>query len=173
MVCHDLMRDCKINVVDAKIENYSKYGSTFLAKRFDRDKNKRIHFSSAMNLLGKHDNDADVGYLDIVSFIRSSGSHPNKDLLELYKRLAFNMLVRNTDGHLRNHGFLMNKHGWRLSPAYDVNPTPYGDQLSLCVTENSRLINYQSAVKVAGYYGIEKNQAIDIFKTQRNIIMEN
>ena len=137
-VVHDLARMCELNVPESKIERFSKLGSTFLVKRFDRDGNKRIHFASAMTLLGETDgvSAADgIGYLDIVYFIKSYGSNPKEDLLELWKRIVFYMLVSNTDDHLRNHAFILEKKGWKLSPLYDVNPVPYGNELSLLVDE--------------------------------------
>ena len=73
---------------------FSKLGSTFLVKRFDRVKDKRIHFESAMALLGKHDGDREVSYLDIVSFIKEHGVNVKKDLIELFKRVAFNILIK-------------------------------------------------------------------------------
>ena len=109
MVVHDLAVQCNLNVPGAKLENFSKNGSTFLTKRFDRDGDKRIHFASAMTLLGKKDG-ADAsdgsGYLDIASFIRKYGETVKKDLRELWRRIVFSMAVSNTDDHLRNHGFI-------------------------------------------------------------------
>ena len=90
-----------------------------------------------MTLLGKTDGaSAQDGssYLDLVSIIKSSGANPKDDLLELWKRIIFNMAVSNTDDHLRNHAFILKKNGWILSPLYDVNPVPYGDELSLNTT---------------------------------------
>lgn len=173
MVCHDLALDCGIDMPEAKLEKYSKYGSTYLSKRFDRFGHKRIHFSSAMNLLGKTDGDDDGGYLDLAGIITSSGCQPKKDLLQLYKRLVFNMLINNTDDHLQNHGFLLQKNGWSLSPAYDVNPTPFGNQLSLFISPNNKLIEKQSAISICQYFGIENEQALKIFDQSVNIIKAN
>ncbi|MCR4865748.1 MAG: type II toxin-antitoxin system HipA family toxin, partial [Lachnospiraceae bacterium] len=84
---HDLARLCGLNVPDSKIERLSKTGSTFLVKRFDRNENKRIHFASAMTLLGKNDG-SNVGdgtsYLEIAGFIKAYGASPKKDLIELW-----------------------------------------------------------------------------------------
>ena len=119
MVAHELAKLCGLDVPEAKLETFSKTGSTFLVKRFDRDGNKRIHFASTMTLLGKTagaSGSDGSGYLDLVSFIRQNGAYPVRDLKELWKRIVFNMAVSNTDGHLRNHGFILTKAGWRLSP---------------------------------------------------------
>lgn len=162
MVVHDLAMMCGLDVPEAKLENFSKIGSTFLIKRFDRDGEKRIHFASAMTLLGKNDgaNAADgSSYLDIVSLIRKYGATPKKDLLELWKRIVFNMAVSNTDDHLRNHGFVLTNEGWCLSPLYDVNPNSEGDVLSLNVDEYNNLIDFELALDVASTFGITEKQA--------------
>ena len=162
MVTHALAIKCDLNVPDAKLENFSSQGSTFLVKRFDRNGNKRIHFSSAMTLLGKTDGEGSEGtsYLDIASFIKSHGASPKRDLNELWKRIVFNMAVSNTDDHLRNHGFILSKNGWILSPLYDVNPNIYGENLSLCVSENDSAISFELALSVAEYFYISSSEAI-------------
>ena len=134
MVAHDIAALCGLNVPEAKLEKFSSLGSTFLIKRFDRMGSKRVHFASAMTLLGKTDGASAAdgsSYLDIAAFIKSYGAQPKKDLGELWKRIVFNMAVTNTDDHLRNHAFILTDKGWILSPLYDVNPVPYGDELSL------------------------------------------
>ena len=161
-VVHDLAKMCGLNVPKSKLTNFSKYGSTFLVKRFDRDGDRRIHFASAMTMLGKQDgaSAADgTSYLDIVSFIKSNGAQPKKDLVELWKRIVFSMAVSNTDDHLRNHGFILTKNGWCLSPMYDVNPVPEGYELSLCVNEDDPTISIALAIETAPYFDINKQDA--------------
>ncbi|MBO4322263.1 MAG: type II toxin-antitoxin system HipA family toxin [Clostridia bacterium] len=156
-VTHDLAVLAGLNVPPAKLQKYSSSGSTFLVKRFDRCGSQRIHFMSAMTALGESDgaSSADgVSYLQIADFIRSNGCCPADDLIELWKRVVFNMAVSNTDDHLRNHGFLLTKNGWRLSPAYDVNPNPGGEMLALNVNEESNLIDFEIALDAARYFGI-------------------
>ena len=163
MVAHELAGLCGLNVPEAKIEKFSKLGSTYLIKRFDRDGEKRIHFSSAMTLLGKTDGaDASDGtsYLDIASFIKANGARPKEDLVELWKRIVFNMAITNTDDHLRNHAFIFTNTGWILSPLYDVNPVPYGDELSLNVNENDNRISLELILSVAPRFGIADGQAV-------------
>lgn len=176
MVVHDLAVMCNLNVPEAKLENFSKAGSTFLTKRFDREGNRRIHFASAMTLLGKKD-DADssegVGYLDIAHIIKGYSASPKKDLLELWRRIVFNMAVSNTDDHLRNHGFLMVKSGWELSPLYDVNPNIYGDTLSLNVDSDNNLIDFQLALSVARLFGLTDQQASEELKEIKNVVESN
>lgn len=162
MVAHELAKMCELNVPIAKLEKFSKSGSTYLVKRFDRNGRKRVHFASAMTLLGMKDgaSAADgVGYLDIASFIKGHGANPKEDLLELWKRIVFNMVISNTDDHLRNHAFILTKKGWKLSPLYDVNPVPYGDELSLNVDENYNNISLELAISIAPKFGISFSAA--------------
>ena len=176
MVVHDLAKLCNLDVPEAKLEKFSKIGSTFLVKRFDRGNDRRIHFASAMTLLGKKDGAgaADgLGYLDIASIIRQNSINPKKDLRELWRRIVFNMAVSNTDDHLRNHGFLLKKDGWILSPLFDVNPNIYGDALALNVDENNNLIDFNLALSVAKLYDLAKSQAIEEVKEIKNIVENN
>jgi len=176
MVVHDLAVLCNLNVPEAKLENFSKIGSTFLTKRFDREGERRIHFVSAMTLLGKSDGvSASDGssYLDIASIIRQNSATPNNDLHELWRRIVFNMAVSNTDDHLRNHGFIMGKEGWMLSPLYDVNPSIYGDTLSLNVDSDSNLIDFNLALSVAKMFDLSETQAIGELKEIKCIVDGN
>lgn len=162
-VVHDLAKLCGLNVPESKLEKFSNRGDTFLVKRFDRDGERRIHFASAMTMLGKKDGASGsdgTSYLDIVSFIKSNGSSPKEDLIELWKRVVFNMAVSNTDDHLRNHGFILDKNGWRLSPLYDVNPVSSGNELSLNINEFDSTISKELALETAKYYGITEKDAI-------------
>ena len=159
---YDLAGLCGLYVSEAKLEKFSRHGSTFLVRRFDREGARRIHFASAMTMLGRTDGTSasdGAGYLDIASFLKSYGARPKEDLAELWKRIVFNMAISNTDDHLRNHGFLLTKEGWRLAPLYDINPVPYGDTLSLMVDEFSNEISISAAVSVAPHYGIPGRDA--------------
>lgn len=172
-VVHDLALLCSLNVPEARIEKFSSKGSTFIVKRFDRNKTERIHFASAMALLNKRDSDSDVSYLDIASFIKSQGSNPKNDLVELWKRIVFNMAVSNTDDHLRNHGFLLTNKGWALSPIFDVNPVPYGDSLSLMVNNVDSTIDFNLAISTAPEYGIEDNIAKELSSQIIDLVKNN
>lgn len=176
MVAHDLAGLCGLNVPEAKLEKFSNLGSTYLIKRFDRVLNKRVHFASAMTLLGKTDgaSAADgTSYLDMAAFIKSYGARPKQDLLELWKRIVFNMAVTNTDDHLRNHAFILTEQGWILSPLYDVNPVPYGDELSLNVDEEDNSISIELAISTAVRFGISETDAKDYAKNILVIVREN
>ncbi len=176
MATHDLAALCGLNVPEAKLEKFSPLGSTFLIKRFDRLGSKRVHFASAMTLLGKTDGASAAdgsSYLDIAAFIKSYGAQPKKDLIELWKRIVFNMAVTNTDDHLRNHAFILTDKGWILSPLYDVNPVPYGDELSLNVDEEDNSINIDLAVQTAVRFGISKSDAEAQAKEILKIVRDN
>ena len=176
MVAHDLAALCGLNVPEAKLEKFSPLGSTFLIKRFDRMGSKRVHFASAMTLLGKTDGASAAdgsSYLDIAAFIKSYGAQPKKDLGELWKRIVFNMAVTNTDDHLRNHAFILTDKGWILSPLYDVNPVPYGDELSLNVDEEDNSISIDLAVQTAVRFGISESDAEAQAKEILKIVRDN
>ena len=175
-VVHDLAELCGLEVPEAKLETFSKNGSTFLVKRFDRNGDKRIHFASAMTLLGKTDGTSGAdgtSYLDMVSFVRKNGAEPERDLKELWKRIVFNMAVSNTDDHMRNHGFILTKKGWRLSPLYDVNPIPYGNTLSLNVSMEDNSISIDLAVSVAKYFDLDEKEAIGIANEIKAVVRDN
>lgn len=124
--CHIMGRRAGLNVAETRTIDGGDY-HILLSKRFDRnDDGKRIHFASALALLGLTDGDnasTGYGYTDIVDFIVRHGSNVEQNLEELYRRVAFYIIVGNSDDHFRNHGFLLTRKGWELSPAYDINPT--------------------------------------------------
>lgn len=176
MVVHDLAIMCGLNVPEAKVEKFSKLGTTFLVKRFDRMESQRIHFSSAMTMLGKQDgaNATDgSSYLEIVSFLKANGVTPKKDIQELWKRIAFSMAVSNTDDHFRNHGFILKGRGWELSPMYDVNPDIYGEYLSLNVDEDNSSIDFDLAIEAAPFYEMSKTQAQKNIADVKKIVGDN
>ena len=176
MITHDLAEICGLHVPEAKLEKFSNLGSTYLVKRFDRILNKRVHFASAMTLLGKTDGTSaadGTSYLDIAAFIKSYGAQPKRDLIELWKRIVFNMAVSNTDDHLRNHAFIFTENGWELSPLYDVNPIPYGDELSLNVDEEDNSINIDLAIEASVRFGISETDATTYAKDILTIVKEN
>ena len=175
-VVHDLARMCGLNVPESKLEKFSRLGSTFLVRRFDREAEKRIHFASAMTLLGKTDGasaEDGISYLDIAGFIKAHGANPKSDLVEMWKRIVFNMAVSNTDDHLRNHAFILTKNGWILSPLYDVNPVPYGDELSLLVDSEDNSISVDLAIRTAPRFGITQNEAANLSEEILTIVRDN
>jgi serine/threonine-protein kinase HipA len=128
-----------------------------LLRRFDREGNRRIPFLSAMSMLGARDHEA-RSYLEIVDALRQHGSSPKADMEALWRRIVFNILISNTDDHLRNHGFLYeSQQGWRLSPAYDMNPVPVDIKprvLSTAIDEDDGTASLALALEVAGYFGL-------------------
>ena len=176
MVAHELAAMFELNVPEAKIERFSKLGTTFLVKRFDRKGSQRVHFSSAMTMLGKKDG-ADMAdgssYLEIVSFLKANGVRPQADLVELWKRIVLSMAVSNTDDHFRNHGFILSKDGWELSPLYDVNPDIYGEYLSLNVDSYNADISFDLAIESAKYYGLDKDEAVRLVALIKDIVRNN
>jgi hypothetical protein len=176
MVAHELADMFGLNVPEAKIEKFSKLGTTFLVKRFDRKGSQRVHFSSAMTMLGKKDG-ADMAdgssYLEIVSFLKANGVRPQADLEELWKRIVLSMAVSNTDDHFRNHGFILSEDGWELSPLYDVNPDIYGEYLSLNVDSYNADISFDLAIESAKYYGLDKDEAVRLVALIKDIVRNN
>ncbi len=137
---HLLAKNAGINAAETKVLEINDKHHTLLSRRFDRtNEGKRIHFASAMTLLGLNDGDNATtghGYIDIVDFIISGCTDVDVNLRELFRRVAFNICVGNSDDHFRNHGFLLTAKGWTLSPAYDMNPTLNNHQ-SLLINSNT------------------------------------
>lgn len=138
--CHLLAKKAGINAASTQVISTSDKYHTLLSRRFDRtDDGRRIHFASAMTLLGLSDGtnaSTGNGYLDIVDFILQNCTEVTKNLQELYRRVAFNICIGNSDDHFRNHGFLLTAKGWTLSPAYDMNPT-LNEYQSLLISNSS------------------------------------
>lgn len=159
----DMAREFGINVPSTRLKRFSSSNHTFLTKRFDRADNGRIHFASAMTLLGYKDgNDADdgVSYLELAEFLQRYGTPDlQKDLHELWKRILFNVAISNCDDHLRNHGFILTPKGWMLSPAYDLTPNPYGTGLKLNIDETDNSLSFDIVLSTASYYGVDEKEA--------------
>ncbi len=136
-----------------------------LLRRFDRDGTRRIPFLSAMSMLGSKDNET-RSYLEIVDALRQHGAAPKADMEALWRRVVFNILISNSDDHLRNHGFLYaGQDGWRLSPAYDLNPVPTDVKpriLSTAINEDDNTASLGLALEVAGYFELDAAQAREI-----------
>lgn len=173
---YDLAINAGLNMSESKLMKFTGIHHTFLTKRFDRiNSTKRIHFASAMTLLGRTDGDNfkdGISYLDLAGFIIQNGNvnHINEDLEELWRRIVFSICVKNTDDHLRNHGFLLGEKGWRLSPTYDVNPTYYGSGLSLNISENDNSLNLDLVLEVAVYFRLDIKRAKDIITKVKNSV---
>jgi serine/threonine-protein kinase HipA len=133
-----------------------------ILRRFDRKNGARVPLLSAMSMLGAADNENHT-YLEIAEALRQQGASPNDDLKQLWRRIVFNVLISNTDDHLRNHAFLYeSQKGWRLSPAYDMNPVPVDVKPRILTTaidpeDNSASIDL--ALAAAEYFGLKKAEA--------------
>lgn len=164
---HQLAMKSEITVPKAQLKLFKGPQHTFLIERFDRIKNKRIHFASAMTLLNKTDGAGTsdgTSYLDLAEFIMKAGAQVDQDLLQLWKRIVFHICISNTDDHLRNHGFLLTPKGWVLSPAFDINPNPDGEGLTLNISESDNSQNFELVLEVAPYFRIDKALANKILK---------
>lgn len=163
MVAHRLAVKAGVNAPETDLRVFLGKYHTFLSKRFDRTPSgERIHFASAMTLLGHKDGDGNttgVSYLELAEFIQKSGGNVNSDLAELWRRIVFNICISNTDDHLRNHGFILTEQGWILAPAYDMNPVEHGSGLSLNISDTDNSLNLDLAREVAEYFRLEKDEA--------------
>jgi serine/threonine-protein kinase HipA len=168
MVVYKLAQKAGIDVPLAQVRQFNSRDHTFLSKRFDRTTaGERIHFASAMTLLQRKDGDdaaEGVSYLELAEFIIQNGSHPALDLEQLWRRIVFYICVSNVDDHLRNHGFLLDSNGWRLSPAYDMNPDPNGHGLKLNISESDNAQDLALARDVAPWFRVKSADAANIIQ---------
>ena len=161
-VSHLLAAEAGIDAATTKaIPANDKYHA-LLSRRFDRtNDNRRIHFASAMTLLGLTDGDNATtghGYLDMVDFIVQGCTQVEANLQELFRRVAFNICIGNSDDHFRNHGFLLTAKGWTLAPAYDMNPTP-NEYQSLLISSSSDRADLSVLLEACGEYMLTKAAA--------------
>ena len=165
---HLLAKKAGINAAETRVISTNDKYHTLLSRRFDRrEDGKRIHFASAMTLLGLNDGanaNTGNGYLDIVDFIIQNCTNVEDNLKELYRRVAFNICIGNTDDHFRNHGFLLTVKGWTLSPAYDMNPT-VNEYQSLLISTDSNKADLSILLDGCEDYMLNR-------KTAENIVLE-
>lgn len=162
-----------IDMAECKLQKIAGRHHTFFTKRFDREKKVRIHFASAMTMTGNNEElirDNPASYLDLVEFIQFSGCSVNEDLKQLWRRMIFNILISNTDDHLRNHGFILTPKGWRLSPAYDINPSTEKEGLSLNIDTNINSLDIDLAKSVGQYFRLNANEMNDIVNEVRKSV---
>ncbi len=164
-LAYRLAVDSGIDMAESRIEHIAGPYHTFFTKRFDREMQTRIHFASAMTMTGKNEElirDETPSYLDIVEFIQFSGIQIEEDLHQLWRRMVFNVLISNTDDHLRNHGFILTNKGWRLSPAFDINPSidKVGLALNIDMDNNSPDIDLVKGVGI--YFRLGKKEMDNI-----------
>jgi len=166
MVVNDLARSAGINVAESKIQKFSSKYHTYLTKRFDRTSDgERIHYASAMTMLGYNDGDnynEGASYLEVADFLTNNGANIEKDLEELWRRIVFSIFISNTDDHLRNHGFILTEKGWILSPAFDINPNEYGTGLSLNISLDDNSLNLNVPLEVVEFFRLDKKRGLQI-----------
>ena len=160
-LAYQLALKAGINMASSKIEKISGKYHTFFTKRFDRSNKERIHFASAMTMTGNNEEkirDSTASYLDIAEFIQYNGAEITTDLHQLWRRIVFNIAISNTDDHLRNHGFVLTPKGWRLSPAYDINPSIDKNGLALNIDMNNNALDFELAKSVGEYFKLNVEQ---------------
>lgn len=170
---HLLAKKAGVTAAETSVISTGEKYHALLSKRFDRTADgRRIHFASAMTLLGLTDgSDAQTGngYLDIVDFILQNCCDVENNLRQLYRRVAFNIAIGNTDDHFRNHGFLLTPKGWTLSPAYDLNPTT-NEYQSLLINSSTNKSDLNLLLGSSEEYMIGKDEASKIIQEVTNAI---
>ena len=177
LVANTLARSCGLQVPDSMARRFANPHHTFLVKRFDRTAGgRRLHFASAMTLTGHKDGDdgsTGASYLEIARVLIDHGAETGKDLQELWSRIVFNLLLSNTDDHLRNHGFiLMPGKGWRLSEAYDMNPVPHSQGLKLNISEADNAMDLDLVRAVAPYFRVDGKTAAAIIGRSQAVVKQ-
>lgn len=160
-VALQLARNAGIAVPDSRIETVGGK-PVIVLRRFDRIGRQRVPFVSAMSMLGARDNETH-SYMEIADALRQHGAAAKEDIPALWRRMVFNVLISNTDDHLRNHGFVYEStRGWRLSAAYDLNPVPVDVKprvLTTAINEDDTTASLELAFEVAGYFELKDREA--------------
>lgn len=160
-LAYRLATACGIEMSESKIERISGPYHTFLTQRFDRKKDERIHFASAMTMTGNNEETLKAqtaSYLDIVDVIENYGTNVEANLHQLWRRIVFNIAISNTDDHLRNHGFILNEKGWELSPAYDLNPSIEKDGLAINIDMDDNALDFELAKSVGEFFRLSEDE---------------
>ncbi|NYT35778.1 type II toxin-antitoxin system HipA family toxin [Allopusillimonas soli] len=162
-VVHQLAQEAGIDVPPAKLIKLNNDFHTFCVQRFDRTNGSRRFYASAMTLLRKTQSEG-TSYLELAQFIRAQGDaeHADADLEQLFRRVTFNVAVGNRDDHLRNHGFVLGETGWRLAPAFDVNPNIDKAEHVLNIDDVDNRPSLETVLSTAAFYGMDDVQAQQI-----------
>jgi len=172
-LAYQLAINAGIEMAECKIEKLGGLYHTFFTKRFDRKGTKRIHFASAMTMTGNTEEtikNQPASYLDLVEFIQNYGCNIEKNLSQLWRRIVFNIAISNTDDHLRNHGFILTKEGWILSPAYDLNPSIDKDGLALNINMDDNSLDFEVAKSIGEYFRLTKSEMDQIIQEVTNSV---
>jgi serine/threonine-protein kinase HipA len=161
LVAHQLALKAGIVVPEARpLRLQESPYTTFLVKRFDRTaRGGRLAFVSAMTLTQHKDGEPGASYLELVDLLQSRGAETAADCEQLFRRVLFNILIHNTDDHLRNHGFFLSEQGITLSPAYDMNPSIDRTELTLAINEVETACDVSIAMDASKDYGLTAQQA--------------
>lgn len=170
-VTHGLAQRAGVNVPAARMVRLNNDFHTFCVQRFDRQGASRRFYASAMTLLRK-DQSEGTSYLELAKFLRDAGDAPyvKGDLEQLFRRVVFNVAVGNRDDHLRNHGFILGKTGWRLAPAFDVNPSIDKAEHVLNINESDNRPSLALVLSTAGFYGLEPERAQVILEEVSGVV---
>lgn len=174
-IAYVLARKAGISVPDTRVVKVGSQYHTLLSKRYDRtDDGRRIHYASALTMLGLQDGagaDEGYGYLDIVDFIIRGCTDVENNLRELYRRVAFNICIGNSDDHFRNHGFLLTARGWTLSPAFDMNPTLNAHQ-GIMISRYTNESDLDALLKASEDYFIPRDEAAAIISSVKSALKD-
>lgn len=153
---YGLAADCGIEVATCRRRRFNGPHHSFCVQRFDRTPRGRRCFVSALTLLDRRDGEGG-SYLELAEFIQTQGARDRtgQDLQQLFSRVLFNVLTGNTDDHLRNHGFIRHPSGWRLAPAYDLNPNPARRTHALTLNEHSDRPDLDAVLATAAHYRVK------------------
>ena len=174
-LAYKLATSAGVDMAPCRIEKIMGNHHTFFTKRFDRENCGRIHFASAMTMTGNNEDtirDNPASYLDIAEFISNQGANLEENLHQLWRRIVFNIAISNTDDHLRNHGFILTKEGWILSPAYDLNPSIDKDGLALNIDMDNNALDFELARSVGEYFRLNTLQ-MEIIIQEITLVVTN
>jgi serine/threonine-protein kinase HipA len=160
---HGLAQHAGIDVPPSRLRSFQKHFHTFCTLRFDRMATRRRFYASAMAMLRKDESEGS-SYLELAEFLHQQGAkdHIASDLEQLFRRVAFNVAVGNRDDHLRNHGFLLTPTGWRLAPAFDLNPNIDKADHVLNLDETDNRPSLATVIDTAEWYQLSKDQGAAI-----------
>ena len=164
-VVHGLAAKAGVDVPPAKPVQLNNEFHTFCVERFDRANGARRFYASAMTLLRKEHSEG-TSYLELAQFLRANGdgAHVAEDLEQLFRRVAFNVAVGNRDDHLRNHGFVLGAKGWRLAPAFDVNPNIDKAEHVLNIDDSDNRPSLKTVLATAAFYGLAPKRAEQVLE---------
>jgi len=171
LLAHRLAAQARIVVPEARpLRLADSPYTTFLVKRFDRTPRGRLAFVSAMTLTQRVDGETGTSYLELVDLLQSRGVSTRADCEQLFRRVVFSILIHNTDDHMRNHGFFIDRQGIRLSPAFDINPSIERHELSLAINEVDAACDVAIAVDACQDYGLTRQEADRVVQQVRAVV---